>query len=371
MRAINATVMRQINRTLILNQIRLRPISRAELAEETGLTRASVTQIVEELISDGIVIETAMIGRSRLGRRSTQLAIDARSGMFFGVHLEREQCSVGVINMRGEVLRQSIELTFERPATEVLGAIADTILKQKTALRLDDARICGIGITVPGPVNPETGCMLTHDGFSAWQNIPVAEMLSKRTGFPVWLETAANAQALDEKYFGTRGENFILVRVSESISTGAIVRGELYRGAPDFVVQLGNCPADSDKKLSLNQLIAVPALLRDTPWRRWSDLLQHESEPEAEQVIDRMVPRLAAAIINLIHAFSIDRVMLAGDLCGASDLLLTKINHAVRTGVHYPITHALVSTVSESNPVRIGASPAFHNLFKIDLKIES
>ena len=371
MRAINATVMRQVNRTLILNKIRMRPISRAELAEETGLTRASVTQIVEELIREGIVVETSMIGRSRLGRRSTQLAIDAKAGTIFGISLDQAQCVVGAINMRGEVLRQTVELISGRAVPEVLDAIAEIIKKQQTALGLDPKRVRGISISVPGPVNADNGSILTHDGFSAWHNLPLAEMLSVRTGQPVWLETAANAQALDEKYFGTRGENFILVRVSESISTGAIVRGELYRGAPDFVVQLGNCPADSDKKLSLNQLIAVPALLRDTPWRRWSDLLQHESEPEAEQVIDRMVPRLAAAIINLIHAFSIDRVMLAGDLCGASDLLLTKINHAVRAGVHHPVTHALVSTVSESNPVRIGASPAFHNLFKIDLKIES
>ena len=59
MRAINATVMRHINRTLLLNQIRMRPISRAELAEETGLTRASVTQIIEELgvgVTDNFVV---------------------------------------------------------------------------------------------------------------------------------------------------------------------------------------------------------------------------------------------------------------------------------------------------------------------------
>ena len=54
MRAINASVMRQVNQTLLLNRIRTRPISRAELAEETGLTRASVTQIVEELINAGL-----------------------------------------------------------------------------------------------------------------------------------------------------------------------------------------------------------------------------------------------------------------------------------------------------------------------------
>lgn len=366
MRAINATVMRQVNRTLILNLIRMRPISRAELAEETGLTRASVTQIIEELISEGIVVETAMVGRSRLGRRSTQLAIDPRAGMIFGVHLERTQCAVGVINMRGEVLRQSIELTYERPALEALDAIAEIILKQRTGLGLDPARIRGVGITAPGPVNAENGSVLTHDGFSAWQNVPVAEMLSKRTGFPVCLETVANAQALDERYFGSRSENFILVRVSESISAGVIVRGALYRGAPDFVVQLGSCPVESEQNLCLNQLISVPALLQDTPWHSWAELVQHSDEPEAERIIDRMVHRLSAAIINLIHAFGIDRVALAGDLSDASDMLLAKINRAVRAGVRYPITHAPVFSVRNPSPIRISASPVYHSLFKTE-----
>lgn len=320
---------------------------------------------MEELINEGIVVETTMIGRSHLGRRSTLLAIPAGAGMFFGVHLEREQCAIGVVNMKGDVLRQSVELNFERPASDVLDSIAEIILKQREALWLDPARVRGIGVSVPGPVNAETGCILGQARLPGWKNLPVAEMLSKRTGFPVWLETVANAQAMDQKYFGAGGENFILVHVGKSVGVGVIVRNELYRGVPGFEVQLGDCPAESGRNLSLDHLIAVPALLQNTPWRRWSDLLQHAAEPEAERILDSMVVRLSAAIVNLIYAFSIDRVILGGDLCDACDLLLAKINREVRANIHAVLAHAPVSAARHSNSIRISAIPAYHNFFRV------
>ena len=104
MRAVNSAIMREINRTLILDLIRKRPISRAELAEETELTPPSVSAIINELISEGIVVETMTIGGGKLGRRRTQLEINPNARKFIGINLGRKQCSIGVINLRGEVL---------------------------------------------------------------------------------------------------------------------------------------------------------------------------------------------------------------------------------------------------------------------------
>lgn len=131
MRAINASVMRQVNQTLLLNRIRTRPISRAELAEETGLTRASVTQIVEELINAGLVIETSMVERSRLGRRSTQLAINPGAGYVFGVMMRPLGCTVGTTDMLGRTLVQNLEITNGREPGDVLDSVAQLIEAQR------------------------------------------------------------------------------------------------------------------------------------------------------------------------------------------------------------------------------------------------
>ena len=70
MRSINSTIMKSINRKLVLDCIRRRPISRAEIAEETQLTRASITQIVDGLMRDGLVVETSMVSAGGPGRNA-------------------------------------------------------------------------------------------------------------------------------------------------------------------------------------------------------------------------------------------------------------------------------------------------------------
>ncbi len=362
MRAINATVMRQVNRTLIMNQIRLRPISRAELAEETGLTRASVTQIVEELISEGIVQETSIIGRTRLGRRSTQLAINPQAGYIFGVNMGLDECTVGVIDMHGQVLRQSTELIAGRKPCEVLDAISTIILKQEKDLGITPARIRGIGMSVPGPVNPEEGRMLASAYLPEWKDLPVAAMLGERTGLPVYLESAADAQALEEKYFGRLGENFILIRVAETVSIGVVVQGSLYRGSPEFPVELGRCPTGPDGEGCLDALISIPALLKGTPYRHWDELMAAcEQDPEC-QVLEQLVRRLGLGIANIIHAFRIDRVMLSEEL-GQCACLRNRLNALLRTLCQLPGDSDPIFKGSGTDPIRQGAAPAYHNFF--------
>jgi len=354
MRAINATVMRQVNKRLILNQIRSRPISRAELAEETGLTRASVTQIVEELISEGMVIETSIIGRTRLGRRSTQLAVNPRAGAIFAVNLGREHCTVGVTDMRGAVLRQNTELVPGRTPGEILDAVADTIARQTKALGLDEKRIFGVGVSAPGPLNPETGVLLCPVGFEMWHNLPVAQLLSQRTGLPVYLESAADAQALEQKYFSRAGDSFALVRVEDSLSVGVVVRGSLYRGEPGFPLDLGRCPFVDGR--CLDELVAPSILSASAGAHSWAEYLKQDSARE------QMISDLARVLVNVIYAYRVGSIILGG---AAGELLapcIATIENTVRERLA-PGT-PLTIRAAQTNPVCMAAMPVYDTLFQ-------
>lgn len=363
MRAINASIMRQENSKLILNQIRLRPISRAELSEVTGLTRASVTQIVEELIGEGIVVETTMIGRTRLGRRSTQLAIAAAAGAVFGVNLSRVQCSVGLISLRGDVLAQNAEIVAGRAPEEVLDAVAALILRQKRELELENGRVYGVGLCVPGPVDAERGRILDPINLEAWHGLDVARQLGQRVGFPVYLQSAANAQALAEKYFGAAEDSFALLNVDDSISMGAIVRGELYRGAEGLVAELGRCMLIGDGAHTLDQIASLPALLKDLPYRTWQELMEHCEAPDAKATIERLLQVLAPCVSGLIHVLCVGRVVLSGDLTQRAEVLLSRLNAAVRARTRLTLPADPVVACACADPVRIGAAPAFDTFF--------
>lgn len=359
MRAINATIMRHLNRTLILNQIRMRPISRAELAEETGLTRASITQIVEELISEELVVETSIIGRTRLGRRSTQLAINPGACIVFGVNLEPDHCTVGAMDLAGKVLKQNTELVSGRTPDAVLDAVADTIFSQMDALELDSERVHGVGMTVPGTVDNRSGRILSVSGMDEWRGLAVGPMLAGRLNMPVSMESVADALALEEQYFGHPGDTFALIHAADTLSIGVVVRGELYRGLADFPAELGQCPWDASSGQSLDERISISALLKESGCRTWEELM---SCSDADAVLDRLASGLTPLVTNIIHAFRLDSVVLSGP-AGHCTLLRDRLNESVRAVCRFPIASGPVHPCVISNPIRMAASPAYHTLF--------
>ena len=145
MRAINASAMRQYNRRMLLNEIRRQPVSRAELAERTHLTRASVTQIIEELIGEGLVVEGASVERSRLGRRSTLLNINPSAGAILGVNLSRGQCDVGAVDLLGTVLRYRVLPVPGRSADDLLDEIAEHLAGLRRELTAEGFRVFAAG----------------------------------------------------------------------------------------------------------------------------------------------------------------------------------------------------------------------------------
>ena len=353
MRAINASVMRQANRTLLLNRIRMRPISRAELAEETGLTRDSVTQIVEELINEGLVIETSMVERSRLGRRSTQLAISAQAGYTVGVALGSMECTVGVMDMLGGVLMRSIELVNGREPDEVLDAVAGIISGQLKTLDVPPEKVFGIGVSVPGPVDQKHGVAQNLTGMESWNGIALRRELALRTGMKVYAECAANAQALEQKYFASAGENFVLVRMEDALSVGVVVQDALYRGSAEFAVELGQCPAGPDGTQTLNGLLAGDGRLS---WRR---MLDKPDVPENEQAL----LQLSYPMASVMCIYQVRHAVLGGSVGERMKPLLPKLLDRVQSLLPKTVSPGATLTVAQTDPVRMAAAAVYHRIF--------
>lgn len=376
MRAINASIMRQMNRKMILDQIRRQPISRVELAKITKLTRASVTQIIEELIEEGLVAEASIVERLRLGRRSTQLAIQPDAGTIFGVNLNKTQCSVGAVNLRGELLAQNVEMVAGRSPDEVLTTVTETIHRQRCALNQEHTRVLGLGFCAPGALDFRCGRILRAPGLERWDGVPIVDELSRRTGLAVQMENAANALALEELYFGVsaRAENFALVQVDETICAGLVVHGNLYHGAGRHAVQLGHIsldvagePCACGNRGCLEQYLSIPALLSGSPYHSWSELMENQAQDDARKTIERVTERLTYLTVNLINAFDIERVVLAGELTLRSESLVRQINENLAGRTAFDLDGPAMVCAAGSNPARVGAMPAYDALFRVEL----
>jgi N-acetylglucosamine repressor len=230
-------MIRYINRQIVLNYVREKePISRAEISHETALERSTVSLIVEELKTQGLIYETE--GESTGGRPPSLLRLRAAGCMAIGVDLGTAKTTVAIADLVGRVLkRETFETDPDVPTT--FGRIVSCIQKFIEI----EPNIEGIGVSVPGLVDPETGTAFFVPHFK-WRDWTLAADLRKTTGLPVTVDNDANAAALAELWLG-RPEirdvrDFILVLVEEGLGTGIIFDGQIYHGFAGAAGEFGH-----------------------------------------------------------------------------------------------------------------------------------
>ncbi len=167
-RAGNATHMKIVNRKTILNMIRECPISRADLARKTGLTRAAVTMIVDSFIQDKIVLETG-VSRTRSGRSPIILELNPNRYYALSLDLSRTGYHLGLVDLMGKVvLAQSIHINAVENPLEAVDLFTETLKKIISASEIKKDKLLGLGVSSPGPVDIQNGIILNPPNFSMW-----------------------------------------------------------------------------------------------------------------------------------------------------------------------------------------------------------
>jgi predicted NBD/HSP70 family sugar kinase len=232
-----SNTIRDINRQIVLNYVReLGPISRADIARETALQRSTVSLIVDELTTHGLIEEVT--GESSGGRPPSLLSLRTADAVAIGVDLGSIKTIVATSDLAGRVLSQE-EFATDPNADSTTRKIIES------ALRLMDksgGTIEGVGISFPGWVDPDTA--RSYAPLFEWTDPVIAEPITHATALPVTIENDANAAALAELWFG-RPEireirDFILVLVEAGLGTGIVFDGQVYRGEGGTAGEFGH-----------------------------------------------------------------------------------------------------------------------------------
>ncbi len=232
-----SNTIRDINRQIVLNYVRERgPISRAEIAHETALQRSTVSLIVEELRVDGLIEEVS--GESTGGRPPILLSLRTADAVAIGVDVGTNRTIVATSDLAGRVLEEE-SFDTHPDAEETMRRVTDAARK---LVRRNNDTIEGIGVSLPGLVNPD-GTELFVPTF-AWRDLPLAKALTEGTGLPVTMDNDANAAALAELWFGRpeirEVRDFILVLVEDGVGTGIVFDGQVYRGENGAAGEFGH-----------------------------------------------------------------------------------------------------------------------------------
>jgi len=233
-----ADTIRDINRQIILNYVRERaPISRAEISHQTALQRSTVSHIINELKTLGLVEEFE--GPSTGGRPPSLLRLRTKGPVAIGVDLGTQRTVVASSDLAGRVLDRE-SFTTNPDSDKTLKRIIDCCRK---LMRKKDARIEGIGISLPGLVDHESGIVHFIPHFK-WRRWPVAEKVRRATGVPVTVDNDANAASLAELWFGLpeirEARDFIMVLVEEGLGTGIVFDGQVHHGEAGAAGEFGH-----------------------------------------------------------------------------------------------------------------------------------
>jgi len=246
--------MRWANLALVLGEIAAGPRSRAEVAAATGLTRAAVSSLVEELLAAGLLTEPGpAVPSGRVGRPGTALALNPEGPGGVGAEVGVEHLAACVVDLRGEVRswHRTEVCNRGRPPADVLAELAELLRRAAEDAGL---RTAGLVLAVPGLVGAAEG-VVERAANLGWSGVPAAAELrlalraagaADLAALPIEVDNEANLGGLAELWLGGRPADFIHLSAEAGIGSAIVVGGRLLRGARGFAGELGHVPVRPD-----------------------------------------------------------------------------------------------------------------------------
>lgn len=368
-RGVNSNSVKEINRTIILRLMKKHEMcSRADLAKQSGLQPATVTNIVNDFIQSGLVKETGVINGNK-GRRSIGLVLNADDYAVIGVRITRTYSQIGMFDLVGNVLANT-KIALDRMEGPHI-ALNRIIRKVNEMIAQDNGKKkLAVGVAVPGPYFPNEGKMDKLTEFPGWDDISIDDAFKSQIKIPVIIDHDANAGALaewwiseDEKFHGTT----IYMAVGEGIGAGIITNGGLFKGAFGTAGEIGHSSIAYDglkcecgNRGCLTLYASVLKMMRDISEKKdeypdsvlnegftFEDVVEavRQKDELALAALKKISRYLAFGIVNVICAYSPDEIIIGDLMSHFGDALIDEIKKEVY--------HHTISRFAELTEIRI------------------
>ncbi|MEP6480952.1 MAG: ROK family transcriptional regulator [Rhodoglobus sp.] len=337
------TSLREANRARILDSLKRHGhLTQVELAGATGLSPATVSNIVKELAASG-VLNTSVTSRS--GRRATEVTLARKLGLVAGLHFSARHLRVAISDIGRTVIAEThVPLALEHRYDRELDRATLLLSDMLESVNASFSELLAVGIALPTPLDIRTGTVATPGLLRGWQGVDIAEVMGSRIGVPVFVDNEANLGGLAETRFGaargTKGAAYL--RVGHGVSAGLVINGSVYHGVTGKAGQIGHVTIDENGPICrcgsrgcLDTLVGAPALLelfRDDPgMQRIRDLLlrAEAGDPSASRVIADAGRHIGIAAASLCNIIDPDIFVVGGELAQAGEILLAPMRHAL------------------------------------------
>ena len=331
------------NRSLILSYINdVGPVSRKDIALNTGLTAASVTQITTVLLAKGLLKELGTVSAptGTAGRKKVLLDINENADFVYSVNIESEETNVAVCNLKGEAVALTRFPTNKEVSPEAfLRTVAHTCLSLKADLSKEIAdKISCVSVGIPGLVDTDKGVSL--HAYGIWdEEVDVAGLLGNSLNLPVMLENNVDAFATAELLFGIgrTQDILLLIKWGPGVGSTIVINNNVYKGRHGKTAELGHYIVDKnglkcscgrtgclETKLSYSALKQIVEFSPDT-----FGMAYESSSPDIRARIDEAIDLFARSIVNTGTILAPNRFVLSGSLF-RSNLIREKLINACK-----------------------------------------
>ncbi len=340
------------NRAVVLDAVRSHgEISRVELAAKTGLTAQTMSNIVRELIGEGLVVETGN-APSTGGKPRVLLRVVPEAYCAVGLHLDPERITGVLVDLAGDVRRRGQRRLPEgaTPAT-VVGAL--TRVFHQLARRSDESRLLGVGLAVPGPLDAAHRTVLNPPNLPGWSGVPLADVVQRRTELPVVMDHDGTAAAIGERWAGKvdRAGSFVSVHLGSGVGVGVVLGDQIYRGISNNAGEIGHVSGNGGRECAcgrrgcLEAYSSMRAMVAD--WQAAGGpadpelpvSARHErmcleaarGDAVATRVVRRAATRLGRSLAAVVSLLDVDRVVLGGPaLRHVEELVRAQVEKSLR-----------------------------------------
>lgn len=337
------TSLREANRGRIVDAVKKHGgLTQVELAGATGLSPATVSNIVKELSESG-VLSTARSMRS--GRRAQYVTLAHASGLVCGVHFSQRQLRVALADTAMTIVSEhEMPLARDHRSDNEIRRVSMLIADMLESVSAERDELLAVGIAVSAPMDASSGMIARPGILRGWEGISIRETAERAIRVPVAVENSSTLSALAEHRYGAlRGHtDAVFVEVSDGIGAGLLVGGRGYRGSSGSAGEFGhmviveNGPLCRCGNLGCLEAIAGGDAIVETLKNRYSGLKLGDVIVRAMAGDDVCIRAIAdagshigIAAANIASMFDPARIVVGGQLARAGELLLGPIRQVV------------------------------------------
>lgn len=242
------TLVKRINRSVLLRLLRVQPgLSRAQLAQESGLTKSTVSALVRELIDEAWLTESDTVNAKGAGRPSTPLQIDGRTRALVGVEVAVDKLRVACVSLVGKILWSSEEPMLDQQPAQVCQQIASLVARAHDLLLSWGLQLTGLGVGLPGAFDETTGKVHFASNLG-WWNVDFLPLFTQAMAqvhlppMPVYVQNEADTAALSEYEFveGPVSDSLIFVTCDVGVGAGIVLNDRLFTGQYGGAGEIGH-----------------------------------------------------------------------------------------------------------------------------------